>query len=81
MGLNASKPLKKTLVHTYVHQKLKSYFAALIWIILHCRKAFPELVRAIKAETPSQGGVYHGFSGSYQQALQLIDLGLKVGGC
>ncbi|WP_369686280.1 TatD family hydrolase [Photobacterium leiognathi] len=48
-------------------------------VILHCRKAFPELLRAIKADMPSQGGVYHGFSGSYQQASQLLDLGLKIG--
>ncbi|WP_369686330.1 TatD family hydrolase [Photobacterium leiognathi] len=48
-------------------------------VILHCRKAFPELLRAIKADMPSQGGVYHGFSGSYQQASQLLDLGIKIG--
>ncbi|PSW56861.1 TatD family hydrolase [Photobacterium leiognathi] len=48
-------------------------------VILHCRKAFPELLRAVKADMPSQGGVYHGFSGSYQQASQLLDLGIKIG--
>ncbi len=48
-------------------------------VILHCRKAFPELLLAIKADMPSQGGVYHGFSGSYQQASQLLDLGIKIG--
>ena len=48
-------------------------------VILHCRKAFPELMRVLRQNTPIAGGVYHGFSGSYQQATQLIDLGIKIG--
>ncbi|WP_199449649.1 TatD family hydrolase, partial [Vibrio harveyi] len=48
-------------------------------IILHCRKAFPELVRLLRQNPPKQGGVYHAFSGSYQQAVQLLDLGIKIG--
>ena len=48
-------------------------------VIMHCRKAFPELIRALKQNLPVAGGVYHGFSGSYQQATQLIDLGIKIG--
>ena len=48
-------------------------------VILHCRKAFPELLRVLRQNTPIAGGVYHGFSGSHQQATQLIDLGIKIG--
>ncbi|OAN14340.1 deoxyribonuclease [Photobacterium jeanii] len=48
-------------------------------IILHCRKAFPELVRLLRQNPPKRGGVYHAFSGSYQQAVQLLDLGIKIG--
>lgn len=48
-------------------------------VILHCRKAFPELLRTLKAQSLPQGGVYHGFSGSYQQAVQLLDIGIKIG--
>lgn len=48
-------------------------------VIMHCRKAFPELLRELRQNTPIAGGVYHGFSGSYQQAKQLIDLGIKIG--
>ncbi|WP_413113010.1 TatD family hydrolase [Thaumasiovibrio sp. DFM-14] len=48
-------------------------------VILHCRKAFNELVRQLKNTPSKYGGVYHAFSGSYQQACQLIDLGLKLG--
>lgn len=48
-------------------------------VILHCRKAFPELMQLLRQQLPSAGGVYHGFSGSYQQATQLLDLGIKIG--
>jgi len=48
-------------------------------VILHCRKAFPELMAILRQNPPIAGGVYHAFSGSYQQAKQLIDLGIKIG--
>lgn len=48
-------------------------------VILHCRKAFPELLTLLRQHPPKLGGVYHGFSGSYQQATQLVDLGIKIG--
>ena len=48
-------------------------------VILHCRKAFPELLTLLRQHPPKMGGVYHGFSGSYQQATQLVDLGIKIG--
>ena len=79
-GLDFSiETLDRELQQTWLQTQLQLANTYRLPIILHCRKAFPELVRAIKAETPSQGGVYHGFSGSYQQAVQLIDLGLKIG--
>lgn len=48
-------------------------------VILHCRKAYPELLRLLKQIPPVAGGVYHAFSGSLEQARQMIDLGLKIG--
>ncbi|MGF1713706.1 TatD family hydrolase [Photobacterium chitinilyticum] len=48
-------------------------------VILHCRKAFSELLGILKRNPPVAGGVYHGFSGSLSQAEQLIDLGIKIG--
>ncbi|KDM91844.1 TatD family hydrolase [Photobacterium galatheae] len=48
-------------------------------VILHCRKAFPELLQCLKCCPPIRGGVYHAFSGSLQQAIQLLDLGIKIG--
>ncbi|MGF1761388.1 TatD family hydrolase [Photobacterium sagamiensis] len=48
-------------------------------VILHCRKAFTEMMVVLRQNPPISGGVYHGFSGSIQQAKQLIDLGIKIG--
>jgi TatD DNase family protein len=36
-------------------------------------------MRLLKQHSPNSGGVYHGFNGSYQQAMQLVDLGIKIG--
>ncbi|WP_299018821.1 TatD family hydrolase [uncultured Photobacterium sp.] len=48
-------------------------------VILHCRKAFPELMSLLRQHPPIAGGVYHGFSGSLPQAKLLIDQGIKIG--
>lgn len=48
-------------------------------VILHCRKAHQQLVRVLKHCRPQAGGVLHGFSGSYQQAMDYIRLGLHIG--
>ncbi|MGF1727389.1 TatD family hydrolase [Photobacterium nomapromontoriensis] len=48
-------------------------------VILHCRKAFPELVQILRQNQPIAGGVLHAFCGSQPQAKQLLDLGIKIG--
>ncbi len=48
-------------------------------MILHCRKAFPDLLRLFKQNFPEAGAIYHGFTGSYQQAKQWVDLGGMIG--
>jgi len=47
-------------------------------VIVHARKAMDEVISLLRKNTPV-GGVIHSFSGSLQQARQLIDLGLKLG--
>ena len=47
-------------------------------VIVHARKAMDEVISLLKKNTPA-GGVIHSFSGSLQQAQQLIDLGFKLG--
>ncbi|MCL9773319.1 TatD family hydrolase [Vibrio methylphosphonaticus] len=48
-------------------------------IILHCRKAHQDMIAVLKKHTPIYGGVIHGFSGSYQQAMDYIKLGIYIG--
>lgn len=48
-------------------------------VILHCRKAHQDMISLLKQHRPLYGGVIHGFSGSYQQAMDYINLGLKIG--
>lgn len=48
-------------------------------VLLHCRKAHQDLVVLLKQTQPKYGGVVHGFSGSLQQAMDFVKLGLKIG--
>ena len=48
-------------------------------VILHIRKAYDEVAAMIRRLGFSQGGVVHGFSGSYQQGMAFISLGFKLG--
>ena len=47
-------------------------------VIVHARKALDEVISLIRKNSPVTG-VVHSFSGSLQQAEQLIDLGFKLG--
>jgi TatD DNase family protein len=48
-------------------------------VLLHCRKAHQDLVVLLKHTPPKFGGVVHGFSGSWQQAMDFVKMGLKIG--
>lgn len=48
-------------------------------VVLHCRGAFNELDRSLKSiGAPRAGGIVHAFSGSVENAAQLIAYGLSV---
>ncbi len=47
-------------------------------LIVHVRKAMDEVISLLRKHA-RYGGVVHSFSGSWQQALQLHDLGFKLG--
>lgn len=48
-------------------------------VSLHSRRSNDQLVPFLRTADLSQRGVVHGFSGSYQQAKRLIDLGYYIG--
>lgn len=51
-------------------------------VLIHCRKAFSDLIRILKEENVQRvGGVMHAFSGSYETAMECITLGLSISIC
>lgn len=48
-------------------------------VILHIRKAYDEVAAMIRRIGFDQGGIVHGFSGSYQQGMIMVGLGFKLG--
>ncbi len=48
-------------------------------LILHCRKNHNELIQQLKDYRLDAGGVIHGFSGSYELAMQYWAMGFRLG--
>ncbi|ANW24888.1 deoxyribonuclease [Vibrio coralliilyticus] len=48
-------------------------------LILHARKTHNLVLQLLKRHKFPYGGVLHGFSGSYQQAMQFVELGFYIG--
>lgn len=49
-------------------------------INIHCRDAFDEIFEILEAEQAADlRGIFHCFTGSYEQALRAIDCGMKLG--
>ncbi len=48
-------------------------------VIVHARKAFNEVIYWLKRMKFEGGGVIHGFSGSYEQAMTAVNMNFKIG--
>jgi len=49
-------------------------------IVIHCREAFDEIFEILEEEKAADlYGIFHCFSGTYQQALQAISYNMKLG--
>ncbi len=49
-------------------------------IVIHCRDAFDEVFEVLEEEKSADlFGIFHCFSGTYEQALQAISYGMKLG--
>lgn len=49
-------------------------------IVIHCREAFDEVFEVLEAEkSPELFGIFHCFTGTYEQALQAISYNMKLG--
>lgn len=65
--------------HAFLHQiqLAKKYKLP---INIHCREAFDEIFEILEQEKSNElFGIFHCFTGDYNQALQAIDCGLKLG--
>lgn len=72
-----SVPLAKQIDYLQAQIELSSAFA--LPLILHHRKSHNEIIRLLKRNNFSQGGVVHAFSGSAEMAKNYADLGFKIG--
>ncbi len=48
-------------------------------VIIHARKSHDQVLKRLRSQKASKGGIVHAFSGSEQQAHQYIELGFKLG--
>jgi len=48
--------------------------------VIHCREAFDEIFEILETEkSPDLFGIFHCFSGTYEQALRAISYNMKLG--
>lgn len=64
---------------SFLHAQLEIAQQFKLPVSLHSRKSHAELLAILKKNSPESRGVIHGFSGSYEQAKQFIDLGYFIG--
>jgi len=81
IGLDYSEKMPpRELQQTVFRLQLKIAKGAGLPVIIHCRKAFADLLRLLAEEQVQEiGGVMHAFSGSVEIARACILLGLKIG--
>ncbi|MGY3570654.1 TatD family hydrolase [Vibrio paucivorans] len=78
-GLDFAIQVDKQVQQHYLQLQLQLAQQLKMPVILHSRKSHNELTRTLKQHKFQQGGVLHGFSGSYEQAMQFVDLGFHIG--
>ena len=48
-------------------------------VVIHCRESLTEILKVLKSKKVNCGGVFHCFTGTLEDAKQIIDLGFKLG--
>ncbi|QPB42911.1 TatD family hydrolase [Rodentibacter haemolyticus] len=75
------------LISTKLWQKQCHFFESQLYLAkqfnlpvnIHSRKSHDQVFTFLKRISLAQGGVVHGFAGSYEQAKRFVDLGYKIG--
>ncbi|MDH5485158.1 MAG: TatD family hydrolase [Gammaproteobacteria bacterium] len=77
-GLDFFLPeLDKDTQQFYFYAQLELALEKQLPVVIHARKATEQVIQAIK-QRPGLRGMIHSYSGSYEQATQLIDLGFFI---
>ncbi len=66
--------VQKEYLHAYIPLALKHNLP----LIFHCREAFKDLYDILKGYRGQVRGMIHCFTGSYQEALEMMELGLYL---
>ncbi|KOO14647.1 deoxyribonuclease [Vibrio xuii] len=78
-GLDSVVEVDMTLQEKVFIEQVRFATSCQLPLILHCRKTHNRMLQILKQEKFQYGGILHGFSGSYQQAMQFIELGFFIG--
>ncbi|KJY82253.1 deoxyribonuclease [Vibrio galatheae] len=78
-GLDAMVGIDRLRQEQIFVQQVELAQAFQLPLIIHIRKTHNRLLQLLKQYRFSYGGVIHGFSGSYQQAMQFVDMGFFIG--
>jgi TatD DNase family protein len=72
---------------SFLNEQIEAFKIQIQWakqrnfpIVVHVRESFDEVMEVLRSEyTPELKGVFHSFTGNFEQAEQIIDLGFKIG--
>jgi TatD DNase family protein len=72
---------------TFINEQIEAFRIQIGWaknaripVVIHLRDSFQEVIEVIQKESDeSLKGVFHSFTGTLEQAAQIIDLGFKIG--
>lgn len=80
IGLDYSYEIPREIQQKAFREQLRLAVRMNLPVILHCRRAFADLLKTLREErVESVGGVMHAFSGSPDTAEHCIRLGLSIG--
>lgn len=72
---------------SFLQEQIEAFNTQLSWaknknfpVVIHVRESFNEVMEQLKkVHTPELKGVFHSFTGTHEQAEQIIELGFKIG--
>jgi TatD DNase family protein len=72
---------------TFINEQIEAFTIQIGWakkagipVVIHLRDSYQEVIEVIQQEKEeSLKGVFHSFTGTAEQAAQIIDLGFKIG--